>query len=79
MNLQMDPLDNPLTTSPIQTGSEISIGLYPNQQFRSIDNPDRGLGTCLVPTWTRTRSAGPELLLTLNIEDCDKRRLDKSE
>jgi len=65
VNLQMDPLDNPLTTPPIQTGWEISIELYPNWLFRCIDEPDRRFSMCLVPTRSRTRSHGPELLATV--------------
>ena len=30
MNLQIDPLDNPLTTRPIETDSEMSIEPYLN-------------------------------------------------
>ena len=40
MNLQMDPLDNRLTTHPIQTGCEMSIEPYPNSRFGCIDDPD---------------------------------------
>jgi len=40
MNLQIDPQDNPQTSSPILTGWEISIQLYPNSQFGCVDNPD---------------------------------------
>jgi len=64
MNLQMDPLDNPLTTSPIHTGCEISIELYPNWWFGCIDDPDCQFGNKSVPTRTRPRSTGPELSLT---------------
>jgi len=76
MNLQMDPLDNLLTTHPVQTGVEMSIEPYPNQQYRCMDIPDRQFRKGLVPTRTRTRSAGPELLLTLSrgsqyfVSDC---------
>ena len=64
MYLQMDPLDNPLTTRPIQTGMEFSIELYPHGRFGLIDNPDCQFGAGWVPTRTRTRSDGPEPLLT---------------
>jgi len=67
--LQMDPLDNPLSTHPIQTGREFSIELYANGLFRLIDNPDSQSGPGLVLTRTRTRSYGPEMLLTLFISD----------
>jgi len=65
MYLQMDPLDNPLSTRPIQTGREYSIEPYPNARFGFIDNPDRQFGAGSVLTRTRTRSDGPEPLLTL--------------
>jgi len=65
MNLQMDPLDNPLTTRPILTGCEMSIEPYPNSCFGCIDDPDPQLGNGSVLTRTRTRSAGPEPFLTL--------------
>jgi len=65
INLQMDPLCDPLTTGPIQTGWEICIEPYPNQRFGCVDNPDRQFGNVSVLTRTRTRSDGPELLLTL--------------
>jgi len=52
-------------THPIQTGREMSIEPYPNRQFGFIDNPDRQFGNGSVPTRTRTRSDGPEPLLTL--------------
>jgi len=65
MYLQMDPLDNPLSTRPFQTGREYSIELYLNGQFRFIDIPDRISGASLVPNRTRTRIDSPEPLLTL--------------
>jgi len=69
MSLQMDPLDNPLSTRPIETGREFSIEPYPNGRFRFIDNPDRQYGASSVLARTRTRSDGPELLLTLSLSD----------
>jgi len=79
----MDPRDNRLSTHPIQTGSKCPIELYPNEQFGYIDTPDRQFGAGSVPTWTRTRSDGPEQLLTLalttaqiktiEVEDINKR------
>ena len=65
MHLQMDPLDNPLSTHQIQTGRVFSKEPYPNGRFGFIDNPDRQFGAGVVPTRTRTRSDGPEPLLTL--------------
>jgi len=67
MNLQIDPVDNPQTTRPIQMGSEISIESYPNRQFGSMDNSYRKVGAGSVLTWTWTRRDGPELLLTLGL------------
>jgi len=54
MNLQMDPLYNPLGTRPIQTGREMSMEPCPNRQFGFIDDPDRQSGSGSVPTHTRT-------------------------
>lgn len=65
MNLQMDPVFNPLRTRPIQICSDMLMELYPIQQFRFIDNPDRQSGSGSVPTPTRTRSDGPDPLPTL--------------
>jgi hypothetical protein len=61
----MDPVHNPLITRPIQTGMEMAMELYPNRQCRVVDAPDRQSGSGLVPTPTRTRSDGPDPLLTL--------------
>ena len=66
INLQMDPLCDPLTTRPIPTGWEICIEPYPNRRFGCVDNPDRQFGNSSVLTRTRTRSDGPEPLLTLH-------------
>jgi len=65
MYLQMEPVDNPLSTRPIRIGREFSIELYPNGQFRVIDNPDRQFGASSDPTRTWTRSHSPEPLVTL--------------
>jgi hypothetical protein len=65
MNLWMDPLGDPLTTRPILTGWELTMEPYPSGQFGFIDDPDRQIGNGSVWTWTRTRSDGPEPLLTL--------------
>ena len=65
MYLQIDPPEDPLKTHPIQTGREMSIQPYPNRQFWFIDDPDRQFGDGSVLTRTRTRSDGPEPLLTL--------------
>jgi hypothetical protein len=63
----MDPLGDPLTTGPFQTGWEFTTELYPSGQFGFIDNPDRQFGNCSVSTRTRTRSDGLEPLLTLSM------------
>ena len=59
----MDLLGDPLTTSPIQTGWELTFELYPSWQFGFIDILDRQFANGLV--WTRTGSESPEPLLTL--------------
>jgi hypothetical protein len=61
----MDPLSDPLTTRPIQTGWELTMEPYPSGQFGFIDNLDCQLGNDSVWTRTWTRSYCPELLLTL--------------
>ena len=63
----MDPLCDPLTTRPIQTGWEFTMEPYPSGQFGFINDPDRQFGNGSVWTRTRTRSDGPEPLLTLTI------------
>ena len=64
MYLQMDPLDNPLSTRPIQMGRDYSIDPYPNGQFGLIAKPDRQFGTGSVPTRTQTWSDGPQPSIT---------------
>jgi len=61
----MDPLGDPLITRPIRTGWEFAIEPYPNWRFGFIDNPDRQFGNGSGWTRTRTRTDGPEPLLTL--------------
>jgi hypothetical protein len=61
----MDPLGDPLTTRPIQTGWEFTMEPYPSGQFGFIDYPDRQFGNGSVWTRIRTRSDGPEPFLTL--------------
>jgi len=61
----MEPLGDPLTTRPIQTGWEFTREPYPSGQFGFIDNPDCQFGNGSV--WTWTRSDGPEPLLTLSL------------
>jgi len=61
----MDPLGDPLTTRPIQTGWEFTMAPYPSGQFGFIDHPDRRSGNGSVGTRNRTRGDGPEPLLTL--------------
>jgi hypothetical protein len=64
----MDPLYNPVGTHPIQMGREMWMNPYTNQQFEYIDDPDRQSGAGSVPTRIRTRSDGPDPLLTLSVE-----------
>jgi hypothetical protein len=54
MYVQMDPLENPLSTRPIQMGREMLIELYPTQRFYFIDNLDAKFGDGSVLTWIRT-------------------------
>ena len=61
----MDPLCDPLTTCPIQTGWEYTMEPYPSGQFGFIDDPYRQFGNGSVWIRTRTRSDGPEPLLIL--------------
>jgi len=65
INLQLDPLCDLLTSSPIQMGWEICIEPDPNRRFGCVDNPDRQFGNGSVLTRTRTRSDVPEPLQTL--------------
>jgi len=65
MYLQMDPLDNPLGTHPIQPSREFSKEPYPNGWFRFIDNPDCQFGVSSVQTHNRTWRESPEPLRTL--------------
>jgi len=67
MNLLMDPLGDPLKTRPILTGWEFTMERYLSGQFGFIDNPDPQFGNGSVWTRTRTRSDGPEPLITLLI------------
>jgi hypothetical protein len=66
MYLQMNQLEDPLRTRPIQTGREMLIETYPNRQFRFIDDPDCQFGNCSVLTRTRTGGDSPEPVLTLS-------------
>jgi len=68
MNLWMDPLGDPLTTRLSQTIWVIPIEPYPCWRYRFIDNLDCQFGNGPVLTLTRTRSDGPELLLTLGVK-----------
>ena len=61
----MDPLGDPLTTCPMQRRWKYTFEPYPSWRFRFNDDPDRQFSHSSVWTWNRTRSAGPELLLTL--------------
>jgi len=63
----MDPLGDPLTTHPIQTGWEFTMEPYLSGQFGFVDDLDRQLGNGSVSTRTWTQSDDPEPLLTLVI------------
>jgi len=63
MYLQMDPLDNRLSTRPIQTGREFSKGPFPNGRIGFIDNLNNQFGARSVLTRIPTRRDGPELFL----------------
>jgi len=67
MYLQMDPVDNPLSTRPVQKGREFCIEPYTNGRFGFIENLRRQFGACSFPTQTRTRSHGPEPVVTLTL------------
>jgi len=56
---------DPLTTRPILMGWEFTMVPYPSGQFWFINDPDGRFGNGSVWTRTRTRSDGPELLLSL--------------
>jgi len=62
----MDPLGDPLTTRPIQTGWEFTFESYLSWRFGFIDNPDRHFDNRSVWTRTRTRRDCPDPLLTLH-------------
>lgn len=66
LTLQMDPLENPLTTHPNQLGWEISIKQYPKWKFRCIDDLDYHFGNSSVPSRTQTQCGSMELLRTLD-------------
>jgi len=61
----MDLLSDPLITRPIQTGWEFTIEPYLSWQFGLIDNADCEFGNGSGWTRHRTRSDGPEPLVTL--------------
>jgi len=55
--------------APIEMGWEFTIEPYPSWRFGFIDHRDCWFGSGSVWTRTRTRSDGPELLLTLFLGD----------
>jgi hypothetical protein len=65
MNLEMHTLGDQLITCPILKDWEFTMKLYPSRQFGYIDDQDRQFGNGSVWTRTRTRSDGPQPLLTL--------------
>jgi hypothetical protein len=72
MNLLMDQLGDPLTTRPIQTGSEFTNEPYPTGRVGSIDGPELQFGNGLVSTRIATRSDGPEpfVILPMMVSGC---------
>jgi len=67
MNLQMDPLDNQLSTRPILAGRGYTIHPDLTERFGIIYNLDLQFDPGSVPTQTRTRSDGSKPLLTLGL------------
>lgn len=65
MNVQTDPLDNPLTTWPLWTGWEQSIEPYPNCKFGWIHDIGYIFGDGSIPTQIWTHNGGPEPFLSL--------------
>ena len=65
----MDPLSDPPTTRPVQTGREFTMEPYMSGQFVVIDDPDRHFGHSSVWTRTWTQCDGPEPLLTLQLSN----------
>jgi hypothetical protein len=62
----MDPQGDPLTSRRIQMGRGCTLEPYRSGQFRFIDDPEGQFDNGSVWTRTRTRSDGPEPLLTLH-------------
>ena len=76
----MDPLGNPLTIRPIQTGWEFTMQPDLSRQFRFIDDLDHRFDNGSVWTRSRIRSDGPGPLLTLvvwerTVQECSCARL----
>jgi len=65
MNLRRDPLDNPLTTRSIETGSELCIEQDPNCQFWCIETLDHVVHYGSFPIWIWNWCRSLEGLLTL--------------
>jgi hypothetical protein len=65
MNLQIDPLYNPLRTHPIEMGRGMSMEAYLNRQLGLIDDPVCQSHSGSVQTPTQTQSDGPDPLLTV--------------
>jgi len=61
----MAPLGDMLTTRRIKTGWQFTVEPYQSRQFGFILDKDHQFGNSAIWTRTRTRSEGPELLLTL--------------
>jgi len=67
VNAQMDPLDKPLTTHPIQMGWELPVKPYPNWQYGYIGNPDCVFGDSSVVIPTHAQCGGLESLLSVQL------------
>jgi len=63
----MDLLGNPLTTRPSQTARKYTVEPYPSWRVTYIHHRDCQFGNGLVSTRSRTRSDGPEPVLTIVI------------
>jgi len=69
MNLQMEPLGNPLTTCTIQTDSDISFKSCPTWPVGWIPDSDHHFEIRLVLTRTRSWNDCLELLLSLILDN----------
>ena len=66
LNLELDPLGDPVTTCPIRTGWEFTMESYPSGRLGLLGEQDSQFGNGVVWTQTRTRTDSPEPLLILH-------------